>query len=105
MSEFKSSKLMSDQMTLTDDVRRMAFRINRKYLQIEGYGMDGPANAYLKSTLQEIKGIIPIHADGDGNCMVHAVSRALVGWQVFWHPLMVAMGAHLTINLPQYKVK
>ena len=45
---------------------------------------------YLKATLDAIKQannneetLLPIHADGDGHCLVHAVSRALVGRSYF----------------------
>lgn len=34
---------------------------------------------------------MPIHADGDGHCLVHAISRCLVGRELFWHALRTNM--------------
>ena len=53
---------------------------------------------YLKETLDELsafnggkKCLVPIHADGDGHCLVHAISRCLVGRELFWHALRTNM--------------
>ena len=48
--------------------------------------------------------LIPLHVDGDGHCLVHAVSRAIVGRELFWHALRTGLKLHLKENLPQYKV-
>lgn len=49
--------------------------------------------------------LVPIHADGDGHCLVHAVSRALIGWELFWHPLRVNLKQHLQDNIEKYKMQ
>ena len=66
---------------------------------------------YLEDTLEAIKQfnngkemLIPIHADGDGHCLVHAISRALVGRELFWHPLRCSLQQCLTDNLNEFKV-
>ena len=35
--------------------------------------------------------LVPVHADGDGHCLVHAISRCLVGRELFWHALRTNM--------------
>ena len=57
---------------------------------------------YLKETLDELskfngvsKCLVPIHADGDGHCLVHAISRCLVGRELFWHALRTNMEASI----------
>ena len=45
-----------------------------------------------------------LHADGDGHCLLHAVSRALVGRELFWHPLMCALKRHFAHVLDKYKL-
>ena len=79
------------------------FLIAPEHLQVSGYGRDCTGSAdYLKDTLKAINSatnhdgaikpdqaefLVPIHADGDGHCLVHAVSRGLVGRELFWHAL------------------
>jgi len=48
--------------------------------------------------------IIPIHADGDGHCLVHALSRALIGRELFWHSLRKNLQDHLQERLSTYQV-
>ena len=48
---------------------------------------------------------MPIHADGDGHCLVHALSRALTGRELFWHPLRMNLQQHFTDNMSQYQVR
>ena len=48
--------------------------------------------------------LVPIHADADGHCLVHAVSRALVGRELFWHPLRTHLKRHIYENKHKYKV-
>lgn len=86
-----------------------AFQIEEKKLLISGYGRDVSAE-YLADTLKEISNvnnneerIVPIHADGDGHCLLHAVSRALVGHELFWHPLMKNLKDHLILRKDDYK--
>ncbi|CAG2056365.1 unnamed protein product, partial [Timema podura] len=87
------------------------FRIDPQHIDVPGYGRDvsGSAN-YLAGTLLLIKTtngnretLIPIHADGDGHCLVHAVSRALVGRELFWHPLRTNLKDHILQNIDKYK--
>ena len=79
------------------------FLIGHEHLCVSGYGRDSTGSAeYLRDTLKTINSVtnydgaiaqekaeflVPIHADGDGHCLVHAVSRALVGRELFWHAL------------------
>lgn len=65
---------------------------------------------YLSKTLSlitEMNGgetvLAPLHVGGDGNCLVHAVSRALVGREIFWHPLREQLRRHFTSNEEWYK--
>ncbi|XP_067655119.1 deubiquitinating protein VCPIP1-like isoform X1 [Haliotis asinina] len=88
-----------------------AFLIDPEHLSVMGYGCDrSGSKLYLRETLnivQEVNDqqeyLIPIHADGDGHCLVHAVSRALVGRELFWHPLRVNLQRNFQMNLTKYK--
>ncbi|XP_076471007.1 deubiquitinating protein VCPIP1-like isoform X2 [Babylonia areolata] len=88
-----------------------AFHIDPEHLNVTGYGRDKSGGVqYLADTLNVVREanesedrLVPIHADGDGHCLVHAVSRALVGRELFWHPLRLNLMQHLRSNLPRYK--
>ncbi|KAL3842550.1 hypothetical protein ACJMK2_020546 [Sinanodonta woodiana] len=88
-----------------------AFLIEEENLGVIGYGLDRTGSlTYLSETLARIKSfndneerLVPIHADGDGHCLVHAVSRALVGRELFWHALRVNLKNHFQDNLSRYK--
>ena len=88
-----------------------AFLIDPEHLSVVGYGRDRSGSLqYLSDTLEIIKEandnhdvLVPVHADGDGHCLVHAVSRALVGRELFWHPLRVNLLNHFRQELDQYK--
>lgn len=88
-----------------------AFLIEEENLDVIGYGRDrSGSRLYLKDTLKDIQSfndneerIVPIHADGDGHCLVHAISRALVGRELFWHALRVNLSIHMRQNLEKYK--
>lgn len=88
-----------------------AFLIEQEHIEVIGYGRDRTGTmTYLKDTLDCIKKwnggeerLIPIHCDGDGHCLVHAVSRALVGRELFWHALRQNLAIHFRSNLPTYK--
>ncbi|XP_052065392.1 deubiquitinating protein VCPIP1-like [Mytilus californianus] len=88
-----------------------AFVIDEENLSITGYGRDKSGSLkYLSGTLDVIKDVndgeerlVAIHADGDGHCLVHAVSRALVGRELFWHALRVNLMNHFNENLDRYK--
>ena len=88
-----------------------AFLIEPENLDIIGYGRDRSGSLlYLADTLKDIAAfnnnetrLVPIHADGDGHCLVHAISRALVGRELFWHALRVNLGQDLRENIDKYK--
>ncbi|XP_071490949.1 deubiquitinating protein VCPIP1-like [Diadema antillarum] len=88
-----------------------AFLIQPEHVDIMGYGRDQTGSAgYLKNTLEQIRLVngdaevlIPIHADGDGHCLVHGISRALVGRELFWHALRTNLKRHFEQNLAQYQ--
>ncbi|XP_059161948.1 deubiquitinating protein VCPIP1-like isoform X2 [Physella acuta] len=90
-----------------------AFLIEPEHLTVPGYGRDRSGSySYLSGTLNLIKQaneneerLVPVHADGDGHCLVHAVSRALVGWQLFWHPLRVNLMEHFKNNFNKYQLQ
>lgn len=87
-----------------------AFSIEEGQLETAGYGRDRSGSArYLAETLQKLRvanrnktGLVPLHADGDGHCLVHAISRCLVGRELFWHALRHGLYSHLTENLNRY---
>ena len=87
------------------------FLLEEELIEVNGYGRDrtGSMN-YLKDTFEAIKlvnndeeRLLPIHADGDGHCLVHAVSRALVGRELFWHALRANLKSHFIAQLGMYK--
>lgn len=88
-----------------------AFSIEPEYLETPGYGKDkSGASGYLHEMLEQIKlvnendeRLVPLHVDGDGYCLVHAISRALIGREIFWHALMVNLQNHFKKNISQYK--
>ena len=88
-----------------------SFAIEEAHLHVLGYGLDrSGSQIYLKDTLSLLRDVnnsqdtlIPLHADGDGHCLVHAISRCLVGRELFWHALRSNLHAHLTSNLPRYQ--
>lgn len=88
-----------------------AFLIEQEHVSTVGYGRDRSGSLiYLHDTLEEIKKansnrecFIPVHVDGDGHCLVHAVSRALVGRELFWHALRENLKLNFKQNLDRYK--
>lgn len=88
-----------------------SFAIEEMHLQVLGYGLDrSGSQAYLQGTLQQLRStnnnqerLVPLHADGDGHCLVHAISRCLVGRELFWHALRTNLHAHLISNLQRYQ--
>ncbi|XP_029929955.1 deubiquitinating protein VCIP135 [Myripristis murdjan] len=88
-----------------------AFLIEPDHVSTVGYGKDRSGSLiYLHDTLEEIKKangnrecLIPVHVDGDGHCLVHAVSRALVGRELFWHALRENLKQNFKQNLDRYK--
>lgn len=89
---------------------RYGFAIEEAYLSQPGYGRDASGTKYLSSTLSLLvddgggdEVLVPLHADGDGHCLVHAVSRCLVGRELFWHSLRSQLQTHLRDHLSQYQ--
>lgn len=88
-----------------------AFLISPEHIDIFGYGKDQSGGVeYLRDMLDIIKTyhngeerLIPIHADGDGHCLVHALSRATTGREIFWHALRDNLVNHLGRNLKTYQ--
>lgn len=88
-----------------------SFLLNPEHLDVLGYGRDQTGSLiYLAETLKDIEEanggsevLVPIHADADGHCLVHAVSRALVGRELFWHPLRTHLKKHIDENKNIYK--
>lgn len=88
-----------------------AFRIDPELVDVAGYGRDVSGSlTYLRGTLALVRAhndgedrLLPVHVDGDGHCLVHAVSRALVGRELFWHPLRCHLKRHLEEHLAKYK--
>ena len=88
-----------------------SFSIEENHLGVLGYGLDrSGSRAYLQGTLQQLcnensgeERLVPLHADGDGHCLVHAISRCLVGRELFWHALRSNLHAHLRSNLQRYQ--
>lgn len=88
-----------------------SFAIEESHLQVLGYGLDrSGSRLYLKDTLEQLRGVnndqdclVPLHADGDGHCLVHAISRCLVGRELFWHALRSNLHSHLSSNLQRYQ--
>ncbi|XP_072298015.1 deubiquitinating protein VCPIP1 [Eucyclogobius newberryi] len=88
-----------------------AFLIEPEHVSTVGYGKDRSGSLiYLHDTLEEVKQanggrecLIPVHVDGDGHCLVHAVSRALVGRELFWHALRENLKHNFKQNLDRYK--
>lgn len=88
-----------------------AFMIEPEHIEVTGYGRDGTGSMkYLRQTLDAIsksndneERLLPIHADGDGHCLVHAVSRALIGRELFWHALRENLKMHFSERLETYQ--
>ena len=87
-----------------------AFLIQPEHMEIDGFGRDKKGSIYLKNTIEAIQSynqkeerLLPVHADGDGHCLVHAVSRALIGRELFWHALRENLKQHFMQNLDSYK--
>lgn len=88
-----------------------SFAIEEGHLRVLGYGLDrSGSQVYLQDTLAQLKAangdqecLVPLHADGDGHCLVHAISRCLVGRELFWHALRSNLHSHLTSNLQRYQ--
>ena len=86
-----------------------AFLIGEENLLIKGYGRDSSVS-YLQDTLTEVEKmnnneerLVLIYVDGDGHCLLHAISRALVGREIFWHPLATNLKTHFVEHQTKYK--
>ena len=79
-----------------------AFLIEKEHLDTQGYGRDNTGSlGYLNDTLEMIRKangedcLVPIHSDGDGHCLVHAISRGVIGRELLWHSLRQNLKDHL----------
>lgn len=74
------------------------------------FGRDSPGSyEYLLDTLTVIRSfrdcniLEPLTVSDDGDCLLMALSRALVGREVFWNPLSIALSKHLTKYETRYR--
>lgn len=71
------------------------------------YLVDSTAQAYLKDTLSLLEQagccMLPVKVDGDGNCLVHAISRAIGGTEIFYSVLRQKMFRELRDHKLFYK--
>lgn len=75
-----------------------------------GFGYDrSGAREYLAPLLQAVaqcnggeERLAPLHAEGDGHCLVHALSRCLTGRELFWHALRLALHRELSDRRDDY---
>lgn len=87
-----------------------SFSISHADLPRPGFGQDSSgAASYLQSLLECVRDcnqgqaqLAVLHAEGDGYCLVHAISRAIVGREFFWHTLCSALHLHLTQHQAEY---
>ena len=67
---------------------------------------DPLARAYLRTRLARLaEAGVPcraIHVQGDGNCLYHAVSRSLVGYEFYYFALRLAVEAELAEHKEWY---
>ena len=91
---------------------KWVFAIEESFLDTVGYGRDRSGSVrYLEGVLEKLRQangskkdvLIPVHADGDGHCLVHAISRCIVGRELFWHALRVNLHRHLAAMKAQYQ--
>lgn len=91
-----------------------AFRIAEADLEVVGYGQDRTgATEYLADTLAAIaacndhpdQGLAVLHVEGDGHCLVHALSRCIFGREFLWHALRVNLQHHLRQNADRYRAQ
>lgn len=91
---------------------KWVFSIEESFLETVGYGRDRSGSVrYLDAVLEKLKQankskqevLVPVHADGDGHCLVHAISRCIVGRELFWHALRVNLHHHLATMKGQYQ--
>ena len=87
-----------------------AFAIEKQHLDKIGYGVDKYSLQYLSELLHFVdeannteQCLVPLHVDGDGHCLVHAISRCLVGRELFWHALRMSIYVHMKDNRDRYE--
>lgn len=86
-----------------------AFAIEASQLDQPGFGRDKGATGYLEPLLKAINLanggesiVAALHADGDGHCLVHAISRCLVGQELYWHALRTGLQHRLLVDKDWY---
>ena len=87
-----------------------AFLIEKEHLDIPGFGRDKTGSSgYLNDTLEMIREangedcLVPLHSDGDGHCLVHAISRGVIGRELLWHSLRQNLKDHLQKENMKYR--
>eukprot|EP00047_Mylnosiga_fluctuans_P022741 m.125152 g.125152 ORF g.125152 m.125152 type:complete len:1517 (-) comp9369_c0_seq1:56-4606(-) len=86
------------------------FAIDPADLHVLGYGIDARATSYLSVTLSAIRAsnghldiVAALYDDGDGHCLVHSLSRSLVGKTIYWHALRLDMFRTLRAELDRFR--
>lgn len=77
------------------------------------YGLDRSGSlTYLSETLSAIANfnedqlvLVPLHVGDSGNCLTYAISRALVGREIYWHALKENLTYHLLTYQEWYRQK
>merc|ERR1719240_1825935 len=64
--------------------------------------VDKSAEEFLKDELKAMPGFRTISVPGDGNCLAHAVSKALIGMELLYHALRLEIQAELRENTDWY---
>eukprot|EP00731_Ephydatia_muelleri_P024943 Em0017g26a len=91
---------------------KWVFAIEENFLETVGYGRDrSGSERYLAAVLEKLKQanrskqevLVPVHVDIDRHCLVHAISRCVVGRELFWHALRVNLHRHLATMKDQYQ--
>ncbi|XP_065072259.1 deubiquitinating protein VCPIP1-like [Rhopilema esculentum] len=119
-TQFRPSKGLRGVQHFDDDATFPCYKLSSHVykiapdrVDIEYFGRDGSAMEYLSDVLNEIKSfnktehcpLVPLFVEGDGHCLVHAISRCLVGREIYWHALMVEMQRNLKQNKQLYQKK
>lgn len=60
-----------------------------------GYGADADAEGYLQASLRTMRNVVALRSDADGHCLLHSVSRCLVGKEYLWHALRHALHRYM----------
>lgn len=71
----------------------------KELVSASGYGKDESGAAeYLEDVIKQCANVVTLHVDGDGHCLLHSISRALVGKEYLWHALRAALYRYMRAN-------